>query len=647
MAEMTTTDNEEKKLYDILKDGIEKVAMRKIATKRDFEYLSIHIMDRTGAYISPITIRRFWGELAGSKYNVQPHRYTLDTMARYIGYTNYETFSKSCIDSGNANSDFIASAYLIPNTNRKETRFHTALESGHLMDAELASIDRLDSNGGTSEAYVVTINGKKLFMKRLRPEFADDPKYRILFEKEYELGKSLNSPYIPQYVSMGNDNEGPYILMEYVIGENIGQKLESDPAWFLKEKNIRRMLLQLLEGLQELHRKDILYMDINPRNIMLTKFGNNVKIVDLGFCSNAAYSHTAGCSAGFSAPEVEEFKEIDVQSDIFSVGLLLRYIKEHTGAKFSQHLKRFMYRCLRKEKKQRFKDTEEAISALKRKNRWHIMAISCCIIAIAVLLPFLLTKKETELALSATFNGVDYRILSQEELTCIVVGGEGKNNNIYIEPEITIHGKVYRTVAISDSAFKRRDSLSVHIPEGVEVIGKGAFYYCDSVVTMNIPNSVKEFSGAFIDMRSLRKVKLPVAKEISSLAFVATDIEDIHIPEGVERICLDAFVSCARLKNISFPQTLKVLERGVFYNCQALQKIVIPANVQEIGDYAFYECDSLKAVYIHATVPPRITAIFNTADVKVYVPEDALDSYKKDFNWGEYDINPMPANEGL
>ena len=48
MAEMTTTDNEEKKLYDILKDGIEKVAMRKIATKRDFEYLSIHIMDRTG-----------------------------------------------------------------------------------------------------------------------------------------------------------------------------------------------------------------------------------------------------------------------------------------------------------------------------------------------------------------------------------------------------------------------------------------------------------------------------------------------------------------------------------------------------------------------------------------------------------------------
>lgn len=232
-------------------------------------------------------------------------------------------------------------------------------DSGFLSrDAELASIDRLDSNGGTSETYVVTINGKKLFMKRLRPEFADDPKYRILFEKEYELGKSLNSPYIPQYVSMGNDDEGPYILMEYVIGENIGQKLESDPAWFLQEKNIRRMLLQLLEGLQELHRKDILYMDINPRNIMLTKFGNNVKIVDLGFCYNATYSHTAGCSAGFSAPEVEEFKEIDVQSDIFSVGLLLRYIKEHTGAKFSQHLKRFMYRCLRKEKKQRFKDTE-------------------------------------------------------------------------------------------------------------------------------------------------------------------------------------------------------------------------------------------------------------------------------------------------
>lgn len=507
----------------------------------------------------------------------------------------------------------------------------------------------INSKGKTSQSYKVKKNGRLYFMKQLLPELYQNHSNRVLFYKEYELGHSIQSEHVVKYERICEDEQGLYIIMEYVCGSTLEEKLTDDKGYFADERNLWKFMLQLLEGLRAFHDKGIAYIDISPNNIMLTQVGNNVKIVDLGFCFSNAYNDSLGTTAGFTAPELGNCNnsDIDERTDIYAVGCLMKYIQAKSGTKYSRKFYSIMERCLNKEKKRRFKDTEEAISALKKKNRWHIMAISCCIIAIAVLLPFLLTKKETELALSATFNGVDYRILSQEELTCIVVGGEGKNNNIYIEPEITIHGKVYRTVAISDSAFKRRDILSVHIPEGVEVIGKGAFYYCDSVVTMNIPNSVKEFSGAFIDMRSLRKVKLPVAKEISSLAFVATDIEDIHIPEGVERICLDAFVSCARLKNISFPQTLKVLERGVFYNCQALQKIVIPANVQEIGDYAFYECDSLKAVYIHATVPPRITAIFNTADVKVYVPEDALDSYKKDFNWREYDINPMPANEGL
>ena len=93
------TTNEEKKLYELLKADIEKVVRRKIAVKRDFEYLSAHILDRTGAYISPITLRRFWGELAGGKYDIRPRRYTLDTIARYIGHSSYEGFLSSYVST--------------------------------------------------------------------------------------------------------------------------------------------------------------------------------------------------------------------------------------------------------------------------------------------------------------------------------------------------------------------------------------------------------------------------------------------------------------------------------------------------------------------------------------------------------------------
>jgi hypothetical protein len=143
-------------------------------------------------------------------------------------------------------------------------------------------------------------------------------------------------------------------------------------------------------------------------------------------------------------------------------------------------------------------------------------------------------------------------------------------------------------------------------------------------------------------MDNLGRLKIPAVKSISAQAFVGNiSLEKIQIPEGVERICLDAFVSCCGAKKVKLPQTLKVMERGVFYNCTALEEITIPAGVTEIGDYAFFECDSLHSVYCYAPTPPRITAIFNTAKVKVFVPATALEAYKNDFNWGEYDIRAI------
>ena len=156
---------------------------------------------------------------------------------------------------------------------------------------------------------------------------------------------------------------------------------------------------------------------------------------------------------------------------------------------------------------------------------------------------------------------------------------------------------------------------------------------------MNLPSTIRDFNGAFIRMSNVKKISLPGVKAISTAAFVDnSSLESIIIPNGVECICRDAFLSCTSLKDVSLPQTLKVIERGVFYNCSALEEITIPASVSEIGDYAFFECSSLRSIYLLATTPPRITAIINTAGVTVHVPAEALDAYKKNFNWREYNL---------
>ena len=247
------------------------------------------------------------------------------------------------------------------------------------------SIEKVASQGETCETFIINIENKNYFMKRLRADFVHDKKYRILFEKEYEVGRSLNTVYIPKYVKLNNEGDDVYILMEYVLGENIAELLDSNPRYFCNENNVYKMLFQLLEGLAELHKKDIVYLDINPRNIMLTRYGNNVKIVDLGFCANAAYHQTAGYTAGFAAPEVLEKREdeIDAQSDIYSVGVLLQYIKERSGAKFSRHLNGFMQRCLSKEKSGRFANCEEALKTLKSRNKWRMFAGATVMVVVA------------------------------------------------------------------------------------------------------------------------------------------------------------------------------------------------------------------------------------------------------------------------
>lgn len=81
------TDN----IYKVLQEKVEIAAGRKMITPRDFDYLSARIFDKTKTYISPITLKRFWGYL-GEEHRKKPYRNTLNTLAVYAGHTSIEAF---------------------------------------------------------------------------------------------------------------------------------------------------------------------------------------------------------------------------------------------------------------------------------------------------------------------------------------------------------------------------------------------------------------------------------------------------------------------------------------------------------------------------------------------------------------------------
>lgn len=495
------------------------------------------------------------------------------------------------------------------------------------------------NGGATSLSYKVRIDGKQYFMKRLRPELQEEQRCRTLFHKEFEIGSSISNGHVARYEKICEDSNGLYILMEYIYGSTVEEVLNANKAYFANDQNLWKFLLQLLDGIKAFHSQGIAYLDFSPSNIMLTQVGNNVKIVDLGFCFNNTYGHTAGTTPLFAPPEIEHINDIDERSDIYAIGRLVRYIQDKSGARYSKQLNNIVNRCLNEKKEKRFASTEEMMRAIRRRNqrRNTLLSLAPATLIATILFTLYAGRENVD---TVSLSGVDYRILSRKERTCEVTGGKGDEWNIYIAGQATIDGKKYRTTQVTKEAFKATPIRSAYLPEGIETISAHAFADCDSVVTIYIPSTVREISGAFCGMRNLKSVRIPREMSIiGNAAFVlCTSLDNIEIPEGVERIGLDAFAKCSSLKNVLLPQSLKAIERGVFWECTALKEITIPAGVEEIGDYAFYNCTALRDVYNHAPEPQKITMILNTPQVTVHVPAQSLEAYKKDFNWRKYNI---------
>jgi len=130
---------------------------------------------------------------------------------------------------------------------------------------------------------------------------------------------------------------------------------------------------------------------------------------------------------------------------------------------------------------------------------------------------------------------------------------------------------------------------SIHLPETVTGIGRGAFMSCSYLKKINIPASVTSIgSSAFSGCKSLEQLVLPSGlKEIpESLCNQCLALDSVKLPEGITVIPTQAFSGCKSLKRIRIPNGVTNIGNMAFSNC-SLDTVVLPSSLTILGDKVF------------------------------------------------------------
>jgi serine/threonine protein kinase len=200
------------------------------------------------------------------------------------------------------------------------------------IDGKYKILERLGS-GGMGDVYKVqhVYLGTIRVIKAIRAQISDSADANERFLREAQLATRVQHPNVAMIHDFAALPDGThYMVWEYIEGENLAQRIKSRGT--LPPRDAVRLTIQILNGLEAIHRAGVIHRDISPENIMITPDGN-VKIIDLGVAkfeeSDVSMTRT-GIFVGklrYASPEqlgfMREGEKIDARTDLYSVGMVL------------------------------------------------------------------------------------------------------------------------------------------------------------------------------------------------------------------------------------------------------------------------------------------------------------------------------------
>ena len=200
-----------------------------------------------------------------------------------------------------------------------------SLHAGDILDHY--RIEGVVARSGMGSIFRATDlnDGKTVAIKVPHPEVEADPQFYERFQREAEIGMTMDHPGIMKVYEAGPPGK-MYMVMEWVDGRLLRRILHGQR---LTQARAARLTLRILDALDYIHGRGVAHRDLKPENIMVDDT-DHIKIIDFGIASKAGarrltfskITNVMG-SPDYISPEQVKGKRGDARSDLYSLGVIL------------------------------------------------------------------------------------------------------------------------------------------------------------------------------------------------------------------------------------------------------------------------------------------------------------------------------------
>lgn len=185
----------------------------------------------------------------------------------------------------------------------------------------------LIGHGGMATVYRgwQASTSRKVAIKIIDPERAQQGDFLIRFRHEVQTLASLSHPHIVKVFDSGEDDGLAYLVMEFLAGGNLEDRIQAKPYELLA---VGQLLDQISSALDYAHARGIVHCDLKPNNILLDEEGN-AYLTDFGIARMmkeavlVAQSDSQTGTPAYMAPEQWQNQRLDKKTDIYALGVIL------------------------------------------------------------------------------------------------------------------------------------------------------------------------------------------------------------------------------------------------------------------------------------------------------------------------------------